>query len=305
VEITGVWAVDKRIFIAVPNLTPPVPGSIFRERFIASGAESLWYGVAEVAGPVRAEVVVTHGLGEHARRYEHVAERLAQAGLRVHAYDLRGHGRSTGRRGDAAEYGALLDDLERVCELAGAAAAGPLFLLGHSLGGQITLNFLLERKGACRGAVIASPWLRLAFYPNPWRLAVARAALRVWPTWPQRTPGGLEVLSRDAAHLASLAQPELRHNLISSRLFFAVDAAGREALARAGELRAPVLLLHGGADAVTSAEATREFFAAAGSVDKTLKVYPESLHETLNDLEREQVLGDVVAWLGERAGEAG
>lgn len=284
------------------DLESPVSGPTFRERFIASGGESLWYGVAEAAGETRAEVVVTHGLGEHARRYEHVAQRLGASGFRVHAYDLRGHGRSTGRRGDAPDYGTLLGDLETVCAEVRQRSRRPLFLLGHSLGGQITLQYLLAGKGGCRGAVIGSPWLRLAFAPAAWQLALARLAMQIWPQWPQRTPGGMELLSRDLAHLASLAQPELRHNLISSRLFFAVETAGQEVLARAGEIRTPMLLLHGGDDKVTSLEATREFFAAAGATDKTLKVYPEARHETHNDFGRERVLEDVVAWMEKRVG---
>ena len=119
--------------------------------------------------------------------------------------------------------------------------------MGHSLGGQITLRYLLSRKVECRGAVIASPWLRLAFAPRWWRRLMARAALCCWPAWAQRRPADPAELSRDAEHVRSLAWPELVHHRISARLFYAVQLAGAETLREAERLGTPVLLLHGGA----------------------------------------------------------
>jgi alpha-beta hydrolase superfamily lysophospholipase len=273
--------------------------SVFQEDEITSGGVRLWWGMSLPGERARAEVVLTHGLGEHAGRYEHVAARFGERGIRTIAYDLRGHGRSAGGRGDAPSYEALLDDLAAVhgrCP----RGEGPLFLMGHSMGGQITLNYLLRRPGACRGVIATSPWLRLAFAPARWRVALARVVLRWWPSFSQRTPGDALRLSRDAAHLASLAAPELTHHRISTRLFFAIEQAGLEALAQAPELRTPVLLVHGGADEVTSPAATKEFYEGVGSADKRLAIFPEALHETHNDLCREEVLREVVGWVEER-----
>lgn len=270
---------------------------------LLEGAERvrLFVRVREAAEPTRAEVVLTHGLGEHSGRYRHVAEVLAAKGVRVWCYDLRGHGRSEGRRGDAADYGLLLDDLARVHALAQREAGGrPVFLLGHSLGGQITLNYLLRRGGECRGVVACAPWLRLAFAPARWRVSLAAVAARCWPRWTQQTPISWERLSRDVEHLASLPDPDLVHHRISARLFFAIEQAGAAALADAAGLRAPVLLLHGGADSVTSMEATREFHERAGAADKTFALYPDARHETHNDLCRDQVLRDVATWIEAR-----
>ncbi len=247
----------------------------------------------------RAEVVLTHGLGEHSGRYEHVAGRFAEAGIRLIAYDLRGHGRSGGTRGDAPAYRSLLADLGRVLA-EGPRGDGPLFLMGHSLGGQITLRYLLEHPQACRGAIVASPWLRLAFAPSRWRVALARLASRWWPTLIQRTPGEAFRLSRDAPHLASLPEPELVHHVISARLYLAIQESGEMLLAEAPALRTPVLLLHGSADEVTSATATRDFYERAGSKDKRLLLLPDALHETHNDLGREQVLAEILAWVQAR-----
>ena len=251
---------------------------------------------ARVAGETRADVVLVHGLGEHAGRYGHVAAVLAERGLRMCAWDLRGHGRSEGGRGDAERYELLVDDLARVVERF-TGEGRPWFLLAHSFGGQVALRFLEERQPGCAGAVVFAPWVRLAFDPPWWKLALARAALRVWPAFAQQTGNSWARLSRDTAHLASLPDLDLVHHRISARLYFAMRAAGETVLAEAGRLRVPLLLLHGEEDPVTCREATRELCERAGSADKTLRLCPGARHEIHNDLGRERVVAEVADWL--------
>jgi len=158
----------------------------------------------------------------------------------------------------------------------------------------------------CRGAVIASPWLRLAFNPPRWKVAVARAAMRLWPRFAQNTDMRFERLSRDQAHLASFPDPALVHRRISARMYFAMLEGGEKLLAAAGQVRTPLFLLHGDDDPVTSHHATCEFFERVGSADKTLRIYPASRHETHNDLDRAEVLRESGEWIAARlgAGEA-
>jgi alpha-beta hydrolase superfamily lysophospholipase len=270
--------------------------SIFHESSVLSGGVRLVVRTHTPAGPIRAEVVITHGLGEHAGRYGHVAARFGKEGLRTTVYDLRGHGRSEGRRGDAPSYDALLDDVAAVIGTI-EDSGRPRFLMGHSLGAQITMNYLLARAPVCAGVIAASPWLRLAFRPAAWRISLARAISRWWPTFMQPAPSSPEKLSRDLDHLMSLPNPELRHHRISARLFFAVVEGGERALAQAGECKTPIFLLHGGDDPVTSAEASQEFYERAATRDKEFRLYPGTRHETHNDLDRERVLADVIEWM--------
>src|SRR4030095_7461902 len=168
---------------------------------------------APVSEPIRADVLLTHGRGEYSLRYGHVAAAMGRRRLRLITYDLRGHGYSEGRRGDVPSYDALLEDLESV--LQGTRGCDvPLFLFGHSLGGQITINFLLRRPTPCRGAVISSPYLRLAFAPKRWRISVANLLRPLWPTFTQTTPIAFSRLSRDPAHLASFPDLHLMHHRI-------------------------------------------------------------------------------------------
>ncbi len=255
------------------------------------------------AGSARGVVVVTHGLGEHSGRYGHVARALAARGLGVAMWDLRGHGRSSGNRGDAETYEDLINDLEAVCA-AFREEGKPLFLFGHSMGGQIALRYLEERQPECAGAVIASPWLRLAFNPPWWKLALARLAVMVWPGFPQKTGASWERLSRDFEHLASFPDLHLAHHVITTRLYFAVRAAGEAALADAGKLRLPLLLAHGDDDPITSNQATGELFERAGSGDKTLRSLKGARHETHNDVDREAIITEICDWVEERLSKA-
>jgi alpha-beta hydrolase superfamily lysophospholipase len=261
----------------------------------------LYVRCAEAAGGTRrGSVLLTHGLGEHAGRYDHVAARLTGAGWRVYSWDLRGHGRSDGARGDAPRYEALVDDLAEVWELAReGSGGGPLFLHGHSTGGQIALNFAVRHNPAAAGLVITSPWLRLAFDPPAWKVALARVAAGLWPAFSQGTEVRPDRLSRDLAFLQAMPDPHLVHHRISARMYHGVVAGGERAAREAAALEYPMLLIHGANDPVTAVEATKEFFHALRSRDKRLILVPGALHETHNDLCREEVLTRMVDWLEE------
>ncbi len=269
------------------------------ESLPVSGEVRLFIRQARPVGPARGWVVLVHGLGEHSGRYGHVAAALVERGLGVVGWDLRGHGRSSGARGDVTSGELLVDDLAAICARFRQEGC-PLFLFAHSLGGQIALR-LLERDGeVCRGAVIASPWLRLAFEPPWWKLWLARAAMRVWPAFVQARDRRAERLSRDLAHLRSFPDLNLVHYRISARMFFWLRAGGERIFADAGAVRTPLLLLHGDGDPVTSHHATGDFFERAGSADKTLRIYPGARHETHNELERAQVLREIGDWIEAR-----
>lgn len=250
-------------------------------------------------GQARGSVLLTHGMGEHAGRYHHVIGRLNAMGLRVVSWDLRGHGRSDGRRGDIRSYDVLVEDMREVWELT-AAGPGPMFLYAHSLGGQIALNFAVRHKPETAGMVVTSPWLRLAFAPPWWKLALAWMTVRVWPSFSQDTEVMPNRLSRDLAFLAAMPDRELVHHRMSARMYGALTEGGRRASEDGAGLTCPMLLIHGSRDPITSAAATEEFYGRLGSKDKELVIVPDALHETHNDVCREEVLGRIVGWIEAR-----
>lgn len=249
-------------------------------------------------GPVRALVVLTHGHGEHSSRYVHVAAALNAAGLAVAAHDLRGHGQSGGPRGHTPNYAQLLDDLQMVYDWAAERQRGiTRFLYGHSLGGQITLTFALERQPTAAGVVVTGPWLRLKPPPPASKVALGRVMSRVWPAFALKSELDQMLMAHDAEHLNSLPELDLTHTTITAKLGAEALDHGLALLKRAGEFRYPLLIMHGGADAVIDPAGSQEFYAAAGSADKTLKLWPGLYHEIHNEFERAAILAEVRGWL--------
>lgn len=250
----------------------------------------------------RGVVVVSHGFGEHGGCYRHVAEALGPA-LEVDfvAPDLRGHGRSPGRRGVVGDYEDLVSDLRAAFAWAGRARRGlPRFVLGHSNGGQLALRLALEGDTGLAGLVVSNPSLRLATRVPGYKLRVGRFLRRHAPRVTLSAKLPVEMMTRDPEMQREHRVDALRHSRISAPLFFGMIEGGAELLRRAGAIATPALMLVGAADPVTDPEAARRFFDDLGAADKTLMIYPRMLHEPLNEVGREQVFADIVSWLSTR-----
>jgi alpha-beta hydrolase superfamily lysophospholipase len=165
------------------------------------------------------------------------------------------------------------------------------------MGGNITLNYAIRRPAGLSGVIATGPWLKLAFEPPALQMAIAKIIGRLIPTFSQKSAMNLPGLSRDEKVQEAYRTDPLLHGQISVNLLTEVTRHGQEALEHANLLTLPVLLLHGGADPITSAPATEAFFKSAGSADKTFKLYPEMRHEIHNEIDQEIVLADIVTWL--------
>ena len=246
-------------------------------------------------------VCLVHGLGEHSGRYAPLAAALNRAGFAVHAFDLRGHGKSGGKRGHAPSYESLLDDITSLLDDAEEKFPGtPLFLYGHSLGGNLVINYILRRAVArLAGAVATGPWLRLAFEPPAYKIWLARTAGRLLPALLQ--PSGLnpEFLSHDPEIVRAYVEDPLVHDRISSALFLGAYEAGLWALEHAADLPLPLLLMHGAADQLTSPQASEAFCRRAGE-RCTFKAWDGLYHEIHNEPQKEEVYRTVIAWLENR-----
>lgn len=247
-------------------------------------------------------IVVSHGFGEHGGLYAHVAEALGEAlDVDVLAHDYHGHGRSPGRRGVVRRYEDLVDDLRAVASWARLRYAGaPLFLLGHSNGGQVALRYALERPEGMDGLIVSNPFIRLAMRVPRHKLGLGRLLLRVAPWATLRAFDSSPAENRDPAVGRMMLRDDLRHNRINPPFFFGMVDGGELLIRRARDLRVPLLAIVGGDDPVVDPASVREFFDAAGSEDKTLMLYPGMSHEPFNELGRERVTIDLVRWLAPR-----
>jgi alpha-beta hydrolase superfamily lysophospholipase len=270
-----------------------------RGRLTAGDGVSLAWYRWDPAGKPRGSVFVTHGLGEHAGRYGHVARAFTRTGFTVLAFDLRGHGRSDGRRGHSPDYRRMLDDLGVVLR---SGSVRPCLAYGHSVGGQLLLNRALTQPEGMDAVIVTGPWLRLAFpAPKP-KVFIGKTLCGILPAL--TLPSGLETaaLSRDPEVVAAYRADPLVHDRLSIRFGIDLLTEGQRALDRAGGFRLPVLLMHGSDDRVTDPEATRQFFDRAGSADKRLRLWPGLYHEIHNEPEWESVLEESTGWALSHAG---
>lgn len=245
----------------------------------------------------KAVVCLIHGLGEHIGRYEHVGAAFAEAGYAMLGFDLRGHGKSGGPRGHAPSYDALLDDMAAFIQQAKERyPARSCFLYGHSMGGNLVINYVLRRKSELGGVIATGPWLKLAFQPPAIKVALGRVMNNIAPGFTQASGLETAALSRDPKVVDAYVNDPLVHNRITARLFVGLFDAGQYAFDRPSEFPLPTLLMHGTMDRLTSAEASRQFGAAAPK-SVTTELWEGWFHEIHNEPEKEKVFAKMVAWL--------
>lgn len=200
----------------------------------------------------RGVAVLVHGFGEHSGRYEDsVIPFLTEEKWAVLAFDLVGHGRSGGKRGDCAGYPQLMEQVAEAWHMARERfPALPGLLYGHSMGGNLALNFVLRGLGRPDALVASSPYLRLAFRPPAWKWWAGRLMLRLYPSI--TLPAGLDPagISRDPLEVEAYCNDPLVHDRVSPRYSFPILEAGGWALAHAHELKLPVFVAHGSADPI-------------------------------------------------------
>ncbi len=250
----------------------------------------------------RGVLIVAHGFGEHGGCYRHLAEALGPSlEIDVIAPDLRGHGRSPGRRGVVKRFDDLVSDVRSAHALAGRLRPGlPRFLLGHSNGGQLVLRFAAANAIDVAGLIVSNPSLKLATRVPGYKLAIGRLLLHYAPgvTLPARLPA--EMMTRDPAMQREHRADPLRHSRISAPYYFGMIEGGPLVAEGASAIVTPSLMILGGSDPVIDPETSRLTFENLGTADKTLMIYPKMRHEPLNELGREQVFADIASWLDSR-----
>jgi alpha-beta hydrolase superfamily lysophospholipase len=250
-------------------------------------------------GAAIGSVVLVHGIGEHSGRYDNVGEHLARAGYEVCGCDLRGHGRSGGKRGHTRfrEVHADLDQL--FSEVHERAMGKPVFLYGHSLGGLISLAYALDRRPAIAGLVLSGPAIHtFVAREQPLKMFIARHLGRVLPAVTVASRLDPMKLTRDEVELAEYLADPLVHKRASMGLGRDVQLAAEQVLARASTLGVRLLIIHGGDDQINYLSGSQAVAAKLGDRCR-LHVYEGMLHKPHKDPDSKRVLGDVVAWFEE------
>ena len=255
----------------------------------------------EPSSSTRAPVALVHGYGEHSSRYAHVATHLVQHSYAVHTYDQRGYGRSQGRRAYISTFDQYVDDLALFLDYLQKRTSGrPLFLLAHSMGGVVSLLYVLQHNPDLAGLLLSSPALKASQSVAPLLQKVAHLLGMLVPTL-RVLPANHDHLSRNPAVVEHANQDDLFYSSgMRARTGSELLRAQRWLYEHMDEMTLPFFVFHGTADPLIDPQGSRDLYRRARSSDKTLRLYDESLHETLNDLDKERIMNDLTDWLNER-----
>lgn len=262
----------------------------------------LYAQVWQPLGEERAVLVIIHGGFEHSGRYLHVASYFTQRGFIVYACDLRGHGRSQGHRGYINDFDNVLVDIDTFLSLVRKDFPHkPLFILGHSAGGLVTVAYMLSRPDtAVAGVILSAPALRMHNVDNPLtNMTVHFLGLIV----PRLKIPLLDArfLSHDKKVVAAYKNdPLIPHEGVCACVLSELLYAMNDARKKLSQIRFPVLVLHGTEDRFADIRGSKLLYEKAGSSDKTIRVYGGLYHEILNEPEKKSILGEIFEWIDKR-----
>lgn len=270
-------------------------------RFSGERGTEIYYQSWTPTGKSKAILALAHGIGEHSGRYAHVADYFAGMGYAFWACDLRGHGKSGGRRGHINSFHEYLADLDHLIRVAREKTPAPkTFMIGHSLGGLIAPLYAQQYPRELTGLILSAPAFREKVKASPLTILLAKTISPILPTFTAKTGLDANLLSRDREVVRKYVEDPMVHGVVTARWFTEYRRAQDEAMRAASELVLPTLVLQGGADGIVDAHVTSEFFRKLASPDKTLRVFDGFYHEVLNEPGKESVLRDMDAWLTAR-----
>jgi alpha-beta hydrolase superfamily lysophospholipase len=256
---------------------------------------------ADIGSTPRGVVILAHGLGEHARRYDHVVARFGREGLTTYALDHRGHGRSGGKRVLVKDISEYTNDFATLVGIAAREHPGATrIVLGHSMGGGIVFAYGVEHPDDYDLMVLSGPAVAAQNAVSPLLGRVAKVMGVIAPGLPLQALDA-DAISRDPAVVdAYNNDPLVYHGKIPGGVARVLLLVGETMPQRAPSLTAPLLVVHGSDDRLILAEGSRQLVAAVGSADVELKIYPGLYHEVFNEPEQQQVLDGVVSWINAR-----
>ena len=262
-----------------------------------SGGARLFFRSRE-AGGSRGRLLAVHGLGEHSGRFGRIAACAAAARLDYFALDLRGHGRSQGRRGHTGSFDRLLTDLDRLRRRTGNGESKlPTFLLGHSLGGLIVGRYVQEFGfPSLAGAALVAPYVDLAMSPPAWKLRLSDVADRLAPALTMDNEIRADMLFRTAEEQAAHKDDSLVHHRVSARLWGDMRRQAGILVRRADQTRTPILVQVSGDDRVVSAAAWRELASRFGGDTRVIE-YEAAYHDLYRDPVADEAATDLVRWI--------
>ena len=261
----------------------------------ADGTE-LFFRVIEPLTAPKAAVIIVHGHGDHSAGMQNLFTRLVKSGYVVYTFDLRGHGKSTGKRGFIQSWDEFREDLHVFRNLVALdQPERPLYIVGHSLGGLITLEYALDHSEGISGIIAISPAISYEVTPLE-QLGMALMG-KVKPDYRINKSRNIFLLKKNSAKHAKYYSDRLRHNIVTPGLGSGLVQAISSLENQAQSIKLPLLLQYGLDDKITPPTKLNQFFHRVASKDKKLYEYPFAQHRPFDEEGKEKFLGDLVGWL--------
>ncbi|MBA4395726.1 MAG: alpha/beta hydrolase, partial [Desulfobacca sp.] len=249
-------------------------------------------------GPVKAVLLVVHGLAEHSGRYQNPVNYFVPLGYAVYGIDHLGHGKSDGRRVYVDRFEDFTQTVKKILDMIrGWHPDQPIFLVGHSLGGLIAAYYLLDHQADLTGAILSGPAVKIPDNISPVVIFLGKIFSALVPKFGLI---GLEAegISRDPAVVQAYQNdPQVYTGKTTARLAAEMLKAMKRVSSEAVKIKLPILIIQGGADKLVDPAGARMLYDRVGSVDKKVIIYEGLYHEVFNEPERDKVLHDVENWL--------
>jgi len=265
--------------------------------FLGVDSLELYYQAWQPDEPSQATLIIIHGLGEHGGRYMHLVNHLVPKGYAIYAFDQRGHGRSPGKKGFINSWSEYREDMRRFVKLVREReGAQPLFIMGHSMGGCVTCDYVLHYPDGLTGVILSAPAVGKLDIPKSKEI-LSNIFSPLLPSL--ETPTGLDAnaISRDSAVVSAYKNDPYVHDKATPRFGTEFPKTAVYCMEHAAEFQPPLLMIHGDHDKLVNVANTRQFFAKVTQPDKKLIVYEGGYHESHNDIHYEEVIVDIENWL--------
>ena len=245
----------------------------------------------------KATICLVHGLGEHINRYNHVAAYFTFRDYAMLGFDNRGFGQSEGKKGHALSVEEYLEGIEYlIAESRKRFPNTPIFLYGHSMGGNLVLNYLIRKNPDIRGVIASAPFITTDNPPASWLIAIAKFMKNIAPGIRQDNGLNLADLSTDPKVIETYKADPLVHPHVTFGGAVTLFAGADYLVAYEGGINVPLLIMHGSADKITSPNGSKRF-AKNVKGDITLKIWDGMFHEIHNEPDQKQVFDEMATWM--------
>ncbi|MCG8339328.1 MAG: lysophospholipase [Proteobacteria bacterium] len=247
------------------------------------------------------QLVVVHGFSEHMWYYHDVAKTLSESGVAVHMMDLPGHGMAEGIRGHIDRFDEYLDNVDLLWkDNPFYLKTKPTFILGHSLGGLISAQYVLRRTHTFQGLILTSPLTGFGAISSLPATLLASLLAKNHRNDPIPKPAGVKALSRNPNQWPVYLSDPCRGRMITPNLYLLMLSMSGKLQEYASSIKLPILMFVSEKDKVVDPYAGQRFFGNVGSSDKKLIVFSEAMHELFQEVECGQILETMQVWINDR-----